>query len=69
MYAAKFKLKTTAAVFKIGGKDLGGPLGVRAKSVIGVDENRVPKKGTLKGLLYSEYHMIPQTENNMLKST
>ena len=65
MYAAKFKLKTTAAVFKIAGKDLGRPLGVRAKSVIGVDENKVPKKGTLKGLLYSEYHTIPQTMSNI----
>lgn len=65
IYAAKFKLKTTAAVFKIAGNDLGRPLGVRAKSVIGLDENKQPKKDTLKGLLYSEYHMIPQTENNI----
>lgn len=69
MYAAKFKLKTTAAVFKIAGKDLGKPIGVRGKSVIGVDENKVPKKGTLKGLLYSEYHLIPETMNNMLRAS
>ena len=41
MYAAKFKLDTVAAVFKIGGKDLGQPIGRRAKSVVGNDELQV----------------------------
>ena len=43
MYAAKFKLDTIAAVYKIGGQDLGNPIGKRAKSVVGNDEDKVPK--------------------------
>lgn len=37
-YAAKFKLKTVAAVFKKGGNSLANPIGKRIKSVVGTDE-------------------------------
>ena len=67
MYAAKFKLKTTAAVFKIGGNDLSKPIGKRSKSVIGVDEGQVPKVDALKGILYTQYHKIPGPTENMIK--
>lgn len=68
MYAAKFKLKTTAAVFKIGGDDLSKPIGKRAKSVIGNDEKNVPKANALQGLLYSRYHKIPKPESNNISA-
>ena len=69
MYAAKFKLKTVAAVFKIGGNDLSKPIGVRAKSVIGVDESDMPQgsKKELTGILFDRYHKIPKPESNILK--
>lgn len=67
MYAAKFKLRTTAAVYKIGGDDLSKPIGKRAKSVVGNDERNVPKANALKGLLYARYHMIPRTTTNMMR--
>lgn len=41
VYAAKFKMKTVATVFKIGGNDLSKPIGVKAKSVIGVKEKKM----------------------------
>lgn len=63
MYAAKFKMRTMAAVFKVGGEDLGKPLSARAKSVIGVTET--PNK--LKGLVYTNYHSIPNHKGNKLK--
>ena len=37
VYAAKFKLKTVAAVFKIAGNDLSRPIGERVKSVVSAD--------------------------------
>jgi hypothetical protein len=62
MYAAKFKLKTVAAVFKIGGNDLSKPIGVRAKSIIGADEIDTPQgqKRKLTGILFDRYHKIPE---------
>ena len=71
MYACKFKLGTMAAVYKIGGEDLGRPIGERIKSVIGNDESKVPKgaKTKLQGILYTKYHEIPKTAKNMLKSS
>lgn len=70
MYAAKFKLKTVAAVFKIGGNDLSKPIGVRTKSVIDVDESNTPQssKKKLVGILFDRYHKIPKPESNKLNS-
>lgn len=65
MYAAKFRLKTAAAVFKIGGNDLGKRIGNRAKSVIGVDEDGVTKS-KLVGIKFSKYHEIPACTGNKL---
>jgi group II intron reverse transcriptase/maturase len=68
VYAAKFKFKTVARVFKNGGNDLSKPLGARAKSVVGVDETGTPHKGqNLKGLLFDRYHKIPKPKGNKLK--
>lgn len=68
VYAAKFKMKTVARVFKIGGNDLGKPLGERAKSVVGVDESGTPHKGkNLKGILFDRYNKIPKPKGNKLK--
>lgn len=52
VYAAKFKMKTVATVFKIGGNDLSKPIGVKAKSVIGVVySNKMDSKKKLIGIL------------------
>jgi hypothetical protein len=67
MYAAKFRKKTAAAVFKIGGSDLGKPIGNRAKSAIGVDESGVPKD-TLVGIKFSKYHKIPECIGNKISA-
>lgn len=69
MYAAKFNLPTVASVFKIGGNDLGKPIGVKAKSVIGTDEGDVPENriGKLGGILYDRYHKIPKPKGNKMK--
>jgi group II intron reverse transcriptase/maturase len=67
MYAAKFKMKTMAAVFKVGGEDLSKPLGTRAKSIIGVSDKGEKPTKTLKGLLYTKYHTIPDHKGNKLK--
>jgi hypothetical protein len=67
LYAAKFKLRTTAAVFKIAKNDLSHPIGQRAKSVIGVDESGVPEnKQGLVGIKYAYYHTIPEHVGNKL---
>lgn len=69
VYAAKFKLKTVAAVFKIGGNDLSKPIGVRAKAVVGLDEKDTPQglKKKLTGILFDRYHKIPKPKGNKLK--
>lgn len=69
VYAAKFKLKTVAAVLKIGGIDLSKPIGVRAKSVVGLDEKDTPQglKKKLTGILFDRYHKIPKPKGNKLK--
>lgn len=70
VYAAKFKMKTVARVFKIGGNDLKKPLGVRAKSVVGADEKNVPKGAKqMEGILFDRYHKIPEPEGNKLPAT
>lgn len=38
VYAAKFKLKTTAQVFKKGGVDISKPLSSNKKAVVGVTD-------------------------------
>lgn len=73
MYAAKFKMKTVARVFKYGGNDLSKPLGQRAKSVVGVDDkdikniyNQHGSEYTRKipGILYDRYYKIPSPCKN-----
>lgn len=68
VYAAKFKLKTVAAIFKIGGNDLSKPIGVRTKSVTGAAESYTPQgsKKKLKGILFDRYHKIPKPEPSKL---
>lgn len=63
MYAAKFKLKTMKAVYRIAGNDLSKPIGNRSKSVIGVIEGVTNK---LQGIKYSKYHIIPISEGNKI---
>ena len=67
VYAAKFGLRTTAAVFEIGSNDLSKPIGKRAKSVIGVGETVIPGRKTLTGLLYTKYNEIPRPKGNKMK--
>nr|AYE93208.1 hypothetical protein C0995_000009 [Termitomyces sp.] len=69
VFAAKFKLRTTAAVFKIAGKNLSKPIGAKVKSVIGADEKDTPQgqKKKLTGILYDRYHKIPKPKGNKLK--
>ena len=59
MYAAKFKLKRVAAVFKAGNNDLSKPIGKRIKSV-------QPEGKNLQGILYSKYAQIPKREHAKL---
>ena len=71
VYAAKFKFKTVAAIFKIGGNDLSKPIGVRVKSVIGADEPDTPRrregsKNKLTGILFDRYHKIPKPKPSKL---
>lgn len=68
VYAAKFKLKTVAAVFKIGGNNLSKPIGVRVKSVVGASEQDTPKrKKAIEGILFDRYHKIPKPKGNKMK--
>lgn len=69
VYAAKFKLTTVAAVFKIGGNDLSKPIGARAKSVVGADEANTPKGRTkaLTGILFDRFYKIPRPKGNKIK--
>ena len=69
VYAAKFKLKTVAAVFKRGGNSLANPLGKRIKSVVGADERNTPsaKKVELTGILYDRSYKIPKPQGNKLE--
>ena len=69
VYAAKFKLKTVASVFKIGGNALSKPIGVRAKSVIGVVETDTPQASNKKltGILFDRIQKIPKPKGSKLK--
>jgi hypothetical protein len=73
MYAAKFKMKTVARVFKLGGNSLNKPLGVKAKSIVGVDESHISKvydqhgvkySRNIPGILFDRYHKIPKPGGN-----
>jgi hypothetical protein len=68
VFAAKFKLKTVASVFKHGGNSLSKPIGVRQKSVIGADETNTPQGSSnkLRGILFDRYHKIPEHKGNKL---
>jgi hypothetical protein len=66
-------MKTVARVFKIGGNNLNKPLGVRAKSIIGVDDMYITEtysqhgknfSTVIPGLLYDRYYKIPDPEGN-----
>ena len=63
MYAAKFKLKTVAAVFKKGHNDLSKPIGNKKKSAIGVvdKENKI-----IPGVSFDRYWKIPVREEAQL---
>ena len=69
VYAAKFKLPSVSAVFKIAGNSLNKPIGARVKSVVGADEIHTPagKKEELRGILFDRYHKIPKPQGNKLK--
>jgi hypothetical protein len=63
--AAKFKLPTVAAVFKISGNNLGKAIGARAKSVVGAKDDEY-SKSKLKGILFDRYHKIPKQLDSKL---
>lgn len=63
VYAAKFKLKTVAAIFKIGRNDLSKPIGNKKKSAIGVIDK---KDKIIPGILYDRYWKIPVREDAQL---
>lgn len=63
MYAAKFKLPTVASVFKMGGNNLGKPLGASKKSAIGSNANQ----DKIQGILFDRYHKIPRPKGSKLK--
>ena len=65
VYAAKFKLPSVAAVFKIGGNDLSKPIGIRAKSVVGAIDTPKGKTKTLTGILFDRYFKIPKPKGNI----
>lgn len=62
LYAAKFKLKTVAAVFKRGSNDLHRAIGNNKRSAIGITNN--VKK--IPGILYDRYWKIPKREGSKL---
>jgi group II intron reverse transcriptase/maturase len=70
VYAAKFKMRTVARVFKTGGNDLSRPLGARAKSIVGVDyvtkDQRKPLP-KIPGILFDAYYEIPEPEGNKIQ--
>lgn len=70
VYAAKFKLKTVAGVFKISGNSLANPIGKTVKSVVGAYGRDTPsgKKVELTGILYDRYYKIPKPQANKLKA-
>ena len=63
VYAAKFKKKTVAAVFKVGRGDLSKSIALKAKSIVGADNNN----DKITEILYSKYHTIPKPEGNKMK--
>jgi len=63
LYAAKFKLKTTAAVFKKSGHLLGKPIGNTKKSAIGsIDKNEQIQK--IPEIIYNKHFKIPKPEES-----
>jgi len=76
MYSAKFKMKTVARVFKLGGNDLSKPLGAKAKSVVGVSDTMVTKWASeasgktvhrkIPGILFDRYWKIPRPKPNKI---
>ena len=64
VYAAKFKLKTVARVFKVGRNDLSKAIGNTKKLAVGV----VDKEGKkISGILYDRYHKIPDRKESKLR--
>jgi hypothetical protein len=52
LYAAKFRLRTAASVFKRGGNDLSRAIGNKKRSAVGV----VDKEGVkIHGIIYDRY--------------
>lgn len=63
VYAAKFKLKTVARVFKIGTNNLSRAIGNTKKSAIGVVDSKGKK---IPKVLYDRYYTIPKREGSKL---
>ena len=69
VYAAKFKLQTVAAVFKVGGNNLAQAIGNTRKSAIGATESDTPRKGQkITGILYDKYYKTPKPQASKLKA-
>jgi hypothetical protein len=66
VYAAKFKTKTVARTFKLGGNDLSRPTGAKKKSAVGVIDKPNTK---IPGILYDRYHKIPKRAGSKLLTT
>jgi group II intron reverse transcriptase/maturase len=73
VYAAKFKLKTVAAVFKIGRNNLSSAIGKKRKSILGVDvalsckQGEEKTKSRIEPILFDRYHSIPQPKSKFLE--
>jgi len=65
LYAAKFKLKTVAKVFKLGKNDLSKTIENTKKSAVGV-VGKEDKK--ISGILYDRYHKIPDRKKSKLRN-
>ena len=75
MFAAKYKLRSVAHVFRKAGKDLGRPLGSKGVTNHGAEEDRSGKdakstrsviKGEIPKLLYIKYKDIQKPDLNPL---
>jgi len=65
VYAAKFKLKTVARVFKVGRNDLSKAIGNTKKSAVGVIDKKAKK---ISGILYDRYNKIPDRKESKLRN-
>jgi RNA-directed DNA polymerase len=81
LFAAKFKMKTVAAIFKKAGRDLSKPIGARKKSIVGVTDKDIedweqsvksktnPKRlRKIPGIIFHKYHLTPKPFRPMVKA-